>query len=60
MQLTAHENGAILKDECGRGGKEGSSGGMTWAFEVGSQSMVCPVIVEDLNSPGLMLIKVCS
>ncbi|XP_052186168.1 transcription factor LHW isoform X1 [Diospyros lotus] len=32
-------------------------GGRTWAYEVGSQSMVCPIIVEDLNAPRQMLVK---
>ncbi|KAL4312421.1 hypothetical protein GQ457_01G037880 [Hibiscus cannabinus] len=32
-------------------------GGATWAFEVGSQSMICPVVVEDLNLPRQMLIE---
>ncbi|PSS03113.1 Transcription factor LHW like [Actinidia chinensis var. chinensis] len=29
--------------------KNNIEGGRTWAYEVGSQSMVCPIIVEDLN-----------
>jgi len=33
-------------------------GGATWAFELGSQSMVCPIVVEDLNPPRQLLIKV--
>ncbi|KAF9598926.1 hypothetical protein IFM89_033124 [Coptis chinensis] len=32
-------------------------GGATWAFEVGSQSMGCPIIVEDLNTPRQMLVE---
>ncbi|OWM72195.1 hypothetical protein CDL15_Pgr018079 [Punica granatum] len=56
-KLVAHENGVVLKDESRRGGEAGSSGGTTWAFEVGSQSMVCPIIVEDLSPPGQMLIE---
>lgn len=37
-----------------------ASGGTTWAFEVGTNTMVCPIIVEDLNPPcqGQMLIEV--
>lgn len=31
--------------------KGGFEGGATWAFEVGSQSLVCPIVVEDLNQP---------
>ncbi|KAL9266354.1 Transcription factor LHW-like protein [Drosera capensis] len=32
-------------------------GGATWAFEVGTQSMLCPIIVEDLNPPRELLIE---
>lgn len=38
--------------------KDNFEGGATWAFEVGSQSMVCPIIVEDLNPPRQMLVEV--
>jgi len=38
--------------------KDNFEGGATWAFEVGSQSMFCPIIVEDLNPPRLMLVEV--
>lgn len=54
MQLIGQETGVVLKDNSMNGG----SGGTTWAFEVGSQTMVCPIIVEDLNPPGQMLIEV--
>ncbi|GER36517.1 basic helix-loop-helix (bHLH) DNA-bindingsuperfamily protein [Striga asiatica] len=37
--------------------KENFEGGATWAYEVGSQSMVCPIIVEDLNQPRQMLVE---
>ncbi|XWS52797.1 hypothetical protein CRYUN_Cryun11dG0103000 [Craigia yunnanensis] len=37
--------------------KENFEGGATWAFEVGSQSMICPIVVEDLNSPRQMLVE---
>ncbi|KAJ8750086.1 hypothetical protein K2173_014001 [Erythroxylum novogranatense] len=37
--------------------KDNFDGGATWAFEVGSQSMVCPIIVEDLNPPRQMLVE---
>lgn len=32
--------------------------GATWAYEVGSQSMVCPIIVQDLNPPRQMFVEV--
>lgn len=34
-----------------------SNNGVTWACEVGNQSMICPLIVEDLSTPGQMLIE---
>lgn len=50
MQMVNKEDGLLLKDNF--------EGGATWAFEVGSQSMVCPIIVEDLNPPRQMLVEV--
>lgn len=44
------DGGLLLKDNF--------EGGATWAYEVGSQSMVCPIIVEDLNQPRQMLVEV--
>ncbi|PKA61543.1 Transcription factor LHW [Apostasia shenzhenica] len=37
--------------------KENFQGGATWAFDVGSQPMTCPIIVEDLNPPREMLVE---
>lgn len=31
--------------------------GATWAYEVGGQNLLCPIIVEDLSHPGQMLIE---
>ncbi|KAA8516390.1 hypothetical protein F0562_016683 [Nyssa sinensis] len=31
--------------------------GTSWAFELGSELQVCPIVVEDLEYPGLMLIE---
>jgi len=50
MQIVSKEGGLLLKDNF--------EGGATWAYEVGSQSMVCPIIVEDLNHPRQMLVEV--
>ena len=50
MQIISKEGGLLLKDNF--------EGGATWAYEVGSQSMVCPIIVEDLNHPRQMLVEV--
>ncbi|GAV80524.1 bHLH-MYC_N domain-containing protein [Cephalotus follicularis] len=43
--------------ECGKLLKGNFEGGATWAFEVGSQTMVCPIIVEDLSPPRHMLVE---
>ncbi|XP_057953204.1 transcription factor LHW-like [Malania oleifera] len=49
-EIISKEGGLLLKDNF--------EGGATWAFEVGSQSMVCPIIVEDLNPPRQMLVEI--
>ncbi|KAJ4724882.1 transcription factor LHW [Melia azedarach] len=48
-KIISKDGGLLLKDNF--------EGGATWAFEVGSQSMVCPIIVEDLNPPRQMLVE---
>ncbi|KDO46593.1 hypothetical protein CISIN_1g036631mg [Citrus sinensis] len=48
-KIISKEGGLLLKDNF--------EGGATWAFEVGSQSMVCPIIVEDLNPPRQLLVE---
>ncbi|XP_045829455.1 transcription factor LHW-like isoform X2 [Trifolium pratense] len=48
-KIISKEGGLLLKDNF--------EGGATWAYEVGSQSMVCPIIVEDLNHPRQMLVE---
>ncbi|XP_072979468.1 transcription factor LHW-like isoform X2 [Typha angustifolia] len=48
-KIIGEEGGLLLKDYF--------EGGATWAFEVGTQSMVCPIIVEDLNPPRQMLVE---
>ncbi|XP_023742419.1 transcription factor LHW [Lactuca sativa] len=34
-----------------------STNGVTWACELGNQTMVCPLIVEDLGATGQMIIE---
>ncbi|XP_066162220.1 transcription factor LHW isoform X4 [Oryza sativa Japonica Group] len=48
-KIVSHEEGLLLKDNF--------EGGATWAFEVGTRSMTCPIIVEDLNPPRQMLVE---
>lgn len=48
-KIVSKDGGLLLRDNF--------EGGATWAYEVGSQSMVCPIIVEDLNSPRQMLVE---
>ncbi|KAL9371818.1 hypothetical protein Peur_036958 [Populus x canadensis] len=47
----------LINKEVGLHLKDNFEGGATWAFEVGSRSMVCPIIVEDLNPPRQMLVE---
>ncbi|KAL1558262.1 transcription factor LHW-like [Salvia divinorum] len=47
-KIISKDGGLVLEDNLG---------GATWAYEVGSQSMVCPIIVEDLNQPHQMLVE---
>ncbi|KAK8951159.1 Transcription factor LHW [Platanthera zijinensis] len=47
--IISKNGGVLLKDNF--------QGGATWAFEVGSQPMTCPIIVEDLNPPREMLVE---
>ncbi|XP_043710623.1 transcription factor LHW-like [Telopea speciosissima] len=51
-KMIGDENCVILKDNT-----SGDGCGATWAFEVGGQTMVCPIIVEDLEPPRQMLIE---
>ncbi|KAJ8750418.1 hypothetical protein K2173_015557 [Erythroxylum novogranatense] len=48
-KIISKEGGVLLKDNF--------DGVATWAFEVGSQSMVCPIVVEDLNPPCQMFVE---
>ncbi|KAL3828618.1 hypothetical protein ACJIZ3_017420 [Penstemon smallii] len=48
-KIISKDGGLLLEDNF--------DGGATWAYEVGSQSMVCPIIVEDLNQPRQMLVE---
>ncbi|CAL9076418.1 unnamed protein product [Musa acuminata var. zebrina] len=52
-KIIGEESGVVLKDNSGGVG----GGGATWAYEVAGQTMVCPIIVEDLTPPGQMLVE---
>ncbi|XP_024173155.1 transcription factor bHLH157 isoform X1 [Rosa chinensis] len=52
-KLTGKENGVVLKDQSSRSG-----GNNTWALAVEGQNVVCPILVEDLSTPGQMLIEI--
>ncbi|XP_071931311.1 transcription factor LHW-like isoform X2 [Coffea arabica] len=49
FKILGKEGGLLIKDNY--------DGGVTWAYELGSQSMVCPIIVEDLNQHRQMLVE---
>lgn len=46
-------NGMVQKDYSGNS----SGNGVTWACELGDQTVICPLIVEDLSTHGQMLIE---
>uniref|UniRef100_A0A0D9VJE5 BHLH domain-containing protein n=1 Tax=Leersia perrieri TaxID=77586 RepID=A0A0D9VJE5_9ORYZ len=52
--LKENSSGVVLKDNSSAGS---NNGGATWAYEVAGQTMVCPIIVEDLSPPGQMLVE---
>ncbi|KAL8129967.1 hypothetical protein V2J09_019122 [Rumex salicifolius] len=43
------DDGLVLKDKF--------EGGVTWAYEVGYQAKICPIIVEDLHSPHQFIVE---
>ncbi|XP_073283549.1 transcription factor bHLH157-like isoform X2 [Primulina huaijiensis] len=53
-QIDKPKSGVVSKDNFNNCGE----GGITWACEVGEQMMVCPLKVEDLSTPGQMLIEI--
>lgn len=53
MQIMDGETGVVSRDMSGH-----NLGSTRGAFEVGGQTMVCPIKVEDLNPPGQMLVEV--
>lgn len=53
IKLIGEESGVVLKDNT-----NGGVGGATWAYEVARQTMVCPILVEDVHPSGQMLVEV--
>ncbi|KAG6399168.1 hypothetical protein SASPL_140643 [Salvia splendens] len=43
---------------CQNQSNNGGDGGVTWAYEVGNDAMVFPLIIEDLSKSGQMLIEI--
>ncbi|KAL1568849.1 transcription factor bHLH157-like protein [Salvia divinorum] len=43
---------------CQNQSNNGGDGGVTWAYEVGNDVMVCPLIIEDLSNSSQMLIEI--
>ncbi|GER56966.1 transcription factor-related family protein [Striga asiatica] len=51
-------NGAKIISKDGDSLMKDNSGGATWAYEIGSRSMVCPIIVEDIShQPHQMVVE---
>ncbi|PKU84082.1 Transcription factor LHW [Dendrobium catenatum] len=51
-KIIGEESGVVLKDNT-----NGGLGGATWAYEVAGQTMVCPILIEDLHPSGQMLVE---
>ncbi|PIN00071.1 hypothetical protein CDL12_27432 [Handroanthus impetiginosus] len=52
-QIDSIKSGTVEKGNSSNGG-----GGVTWACEVDDQTMVCPLVVQDLDTAGQMLIEI--
>ncbi|KAG6510799.1 transcription factor LHW-like isoform X1 [Zingiber officinale] len=48
-KISTHQGGLLLKDNF--------NGGATWALDVGTQPITCPIVVEDLNPPRQLLVE---
>ncbi|XP_074560994.1 transcription factor LHW-like isoform X3 [Curcuma longa] len=48
-KISTDQGGLLLKDNF--------EGGATWAFEVGTRPITCPIVVEDLNAPRQLLVE---
>nr|GMD68447.1 transcription factor bHLH155-like isoform X2 [Ipomoea batatas] len=47
-----------LKDRKDQNHSNNVANGVTWACEIENETMICPLIVEDLSTPGQMLIEI--
>nr|WCO08284.1 hypothetical protein [Suaeda aralocaspica] len=56
-KLINQENSLIQKGSSSVSSVGNGRRNATWAYEVGSSNILCPIIVEDLNEPGQMLIE---
>jgi len=54
MQVANHNNWVSPET------KNVSQNGTSWAFDFGTELQICPIVVEDLEFPGQMLIEVCT
>lgn len=52
-----HQGVDALKNRKPSATKTDPGSGTSWGFELGSQLNVCPIVVEDLKYPGLILIE---
>ncbi|KAG6481915.1 transcription factor LHW-like isoform X1 [Zingiber officinale] len=48
-KISTDQGGLLLEDNF--------EGGATWAFEVGTRPITCPIVVEDLNAPRQLLVE---
>ncbi|KAA8518944.1 hypothetical protein F0562_016282 [Nyssa sinensis] len=57
LRQWAHQEVIDRKDLKSSESKGACQNGTSWAFELGSELQVCPIVVEDLECPGHMLIR---
>ncbi|KAK5804252.1 transcription factor EMB1444-like isoform X1 [Gossypium arboreum] len=57
LRQWVHREVSDLKNTRSSQTKDGYQTGTSWAFEIGDERKVCPIVVEDLPYPGHLLIE---
>ncbi|KAL8094168.1 hypothetical protein AgCh_035874 [Apium graveolens] len=58
LRQVIHQEAAQGKNRKSANRNDGQQNGASWAYDLGSEQQLCPIIVEDLEFPGTMLIEV--
>lgn len=57
LRQVIHQEAAQGKNRKSANRNESQQNGASWAYDLGSDQQLCPIIVEDLEFPGTMLIE---